>query len=220
MCGRFAVTLPPDAMAQMFAAQPANDLPEVPNFNVCPTTQVSVISLMGGARRLTPMRWGFLPHWYKSPNDGPLLINARAETIAEKPAFREACRMRRCLVPMDGFYEWKRDGDARLPYYVRRTDWTPLVCAAVWQAWEKDGEQITSCAIVTTDAPAPLSGIHHRCPVILTPDVWGKWLGEEGHGAARLMVSPPDDALMMHAVSTKVNSNRATGPNLIEPIDD
>lgn len=220
MCGRFAVTLPPDAMAQMFAAQPANDLPEVPNFNVCPTTQVSVISLMGGARRLTPMRWGFLPHWYKSPNDGPLLINARAETIAEKPAFREACRMRRCLVPMDGFYEWKRDGDARLPYYVRRTDRTPLVCAAVWQVWEKDGEQITSCAIVTTDAPAPLSGIHHRCPVILTPDVWGKWLGEEGHGAARLMVSRPDDALMMHAVSTEVNSNRATGPNLIEPIDD
>lgn len=220
MCGRIAVTLPPDAMAQLFSAQPSNNLPSVPNFNVCPTTQVSVVSLMGGARRLAPMRWGFVPSWYKALNDGPLLINARAETIAEKPAFRAACRTRRCLVPMDGFYEWLRDGDRKLPYFVTRKDRAPLVCAGIWQDWDHDGETLSSFAIVTTDAPTPLSSIHHRCPVVIDRDHWGKWLGEDGHGAAVLMVPPADDVLVMRRVSTKVNSNRATGPQLIEPIED
>ena len=213
------MTLPPDAMAQLFAAQPANNLPTVPNFNVCPTTQVSVVSLMGGARRLGPMRWGFVPRWYKAINDGPLLINARAETIVEKPAFREACRTRRCLVPMDGFYEWHRAGDKKLPYFVTHADGAPLVCAGIWQNWEDEGEALASFAIVTTSAPAPLSEIHNRCPVVIEPDQWGKWLGEDGHGAARLMVPPADGALKMHRVSTDVNSNRASGPHLIEPIE-
>ena len=105
MCGRFAITLPSDAMARLFNAAPDNDLPDVPNFNVCPTTQVHTITAGENGRRLRPMRWGFLPHWYKSPTDGPLLINARAETIAEKPAFRAACRERRCIIPATGFYE-------------------------------------------------------------------------------------------------------------------
>ncbi len=104
MCGRFAITLPPDAMAQLFEAVPANDLPPVPNYNVCPTNHVHVVT--GDARRLVSMRWGLIPHWYKAPSDGPLLINARAETVAEKPAFRAAVRERRCLIPASGFYEW------------------------------------------------------------------------------------------------------------------
>lgn len=214
------MTLPPDAMAQLFAAQPANNLPTVPNFNVCPTTQVSVVSLMGGARRLSTMRWGFLPRWYKALNDGPLLINARAETIAEKPAFREACRARRCLVPMDGFYEWERSGDKKLPYFVRSSDGKPLACAGIWQDWEDAGEVLSTFAIVTTNAPSPLSDIHHRCPVIIKQAHWGKWLGEDGHGAAKLMTPPEDGALRMHRVSTAVNSNRATGPQLIEPFEE
>ena len=116
MCGRFAMTLPSDAMAQLFSAAPANDLPDVPNFNVCPTNQVHVVATGDTGRRLVSMRWGFLPHWYKSPTDGPLLINARSETLAEKPAFRAACRERRCLIPVTGFYEWTKDPDGnRLP---------------------------------------------------------------------------------------------------------
>lgn len=216
MCGRFALTLPTDAMAQLFQAAPSNDLPSVPNYNVCPTTQVHVVSLANGTRRLGSMRWGFLPHWYKSPTDGPLLINARSETIAEKPAFRAACRERRCIVPISGFYEWTRDGDVKLPWYITRRDGAPMALAGVWQAWGPD--QAPSCAVVTTAANAPMARIHHRIPVILEQADWGKWLGEEGKGAARLMHAPADDVLDFVRVDVAVNSNRASGPQLIEPL--
>ena len=219
MCGRMATTLPHDAAVQLFEAVPANDLPETPNFNVCPTVQISVVTSDDSGRRLRPMRWGFIPHWYKKPNGGPLLINARAETIAEKPAFREACRTRRCLIPVTGFYEWFREGDAApLPWFVSRSDKEPLVMAGVWQNWERDGEAHTSCAIVTTSANQAMARIHHRIPVILTQDNWALWLGEEGKGAARIMKSAPEDALLFHRVSVDVNSNRATGAGLLEPI--
>ena len=103
MCGRFALTLPHDAMAQLFDAVPSNALPDIPNYNICPTNLVHAVHTLEGQRRLVAMRWGFLPHWYKAENGGPLLINARAETIAEKPAFKAACRERRCLIPATGF---------------------------------------------------------------------------------------------------------------------
>ncbi|MFW2587953.1 SOS response-associated peptidase [Sagittula sp. SSi028] len=220
MCGRFATTLPNDAMAQLFAATPANDLPDVPNYNVCPTNDVQVIQ-WDGQRRLQGMRWGFLPHWYKAPNDGPLLINARAETIAEKPAFRAACRARRCLIPASGFFEWTKDAEGnRLPWYITRRDGAPLVMAGVWQDWSAGEDSFRSCAIVTCAANDPMAAIHHRMPVILSDNTWAKWLGEEGHGAAALMVPAPDDALDFHRVSTRVNSNRASGPELIEEVID
>ena len=222
MCGRFAVTLPPDAMARLFAATPANDLPDVPNYNVCPTTAVHVVHNEGDGRKLVAMRWGFLPHWYKKLNDGPLLINARAETIADKPAFRAACRDRRAIMLASGFYEWTRDGDTRLPWYITRSDGAPLAFAAIWQSWQgKDDADppMRTAAIVTTGANAPMSRIHHRMPVILSPEDVPLWLGEEGKGAARLMQAAPDDALVWHRVPTAVNSNRASGPEFIEPFD-
>lgn len=221
MCGRFSITLPTDAMAQLFDAQPDNDLPPVPNYNVCPTTQIHVIARPEDtARRLMSMRWGFLPHWYKTPNDGPLLINARAETIAEKPAFRAAARARRALIVATGFYEWTKTADgARDPWYIARTDGAPLVMAAVWQTWQSaDAEALRTCAIVTTAANASMSEIHHRMPVILTPDTWPLWLGEAGHGAAALMTAAPEDALTQVRVGRAVNSNRASGPDLITPL--
>ena len=220
MCGRFAITLPPDAMVQMFDATPANDLPDVPNFNVCPTNSIFTVVSGDGVRHLGPMRWGFIPHWYKKPNDGPLLINARAETVAEKPAFRAACRERRCLIPASGFYEWTKDAeDNRLPWYITHEDGSPLVFAGVWQDWERDGEAFTTCAIVTTEASGPMTEIHHRMPVTVRPENWGLWLGEEGKGAAVLMKDAPSDGVTFHRVDRKVNSNRASGPDLIEPID-
>ncbi len=165
------------------------------------------------------MRWGFLPHWYKSESGGPLLINARAETIAEKPAFRAACRARRCLIPATGFYEWTKDEDGnRLPWYIRPADADLLVFAGVWQDWERDGVAHRTCAIVTTAANEKMSAIHHRQPVTLHPDDWGLWLGEAGHGAATLMRAAPKDAMEFYRVDPKVNSNRASGPDLIEPI--
>ncbi len=219
MCGRFAITLPDDAMAALFDAAPSNDLPDIPNFNVCPTTQVHTVTAADGGRRLRPMRWGFLPHWYKAPNDGPLLINARSETLAEKPAFRAACRERRCLIPATGFYEWTKDGEGnRLPWWIYPSAGDVLAFAGVWQVWDKGEEPLTTCAIVTTGANASMSRIHHRMPVILKREDWALWLGETGKGAATLMTAAPEDALTFHRVDPAVNSNRARGEELIAPI--
>ena len=219
MCGRFAITLPDDAMAGLFGATPANDLPNIPNYNVCPTVQIHTVTSDDGMRRLRPMRWGFLPHWYKGPTDGPLLINARAETIAEKPAFRAAARERRCLIPASGFYEWTKDADGnRLPWYIRPTDGDLLAFAGVWQTWDKGEEPLTTCAIVTTGANETMSKIHHRMPVVLRAEDWPLWLGEAGKGAATLMTAAAEGALAFHRVDRAVNSNRASGPALIEAI--
>lgn len=220
MCGRFAVTLPPDAMAQLFQAAPDNDLPEVPNYNVCPTTQVHVVALGEAGRQLVSMRWGFLPHWYKAPNAGPLLINARAETIAQKPAFKVACKSRRCLIIATGFYEWTPSGDgSRDPWYICRADGAPILFAGIWQAWGKGDQPVSACAIVTTAANSSMTKIHHRMPVILKGDSVPLWLGEQGKGAARLMQPADNSILQFHRVDRAVNSNRASGAGLIEPIN-
>jgi putative SOS response-associated peptidase YedK len=221
MCGRFVITLPNDAMAQLFGAAPDNDLPQPPDYNVCPTARIAAVRLgERGTRRLTAIRWGFLPSWYDSLTAGPLLINARAETIADKPAFREAARARRCLIPCAGFYEWTRDGDTRLPWFIRRRDGAPLVMAGIWQSWVRGAERIDSCAIVTCAANDSMARLHHRMPVILEPQDWPLWLGEAGHGAARLMRPAPQDCLEMWRVDPAVNFNRARGADLIAPIPD
>lgn len=219
MCGRFALTLPSDAMAQLFDAVPSNALPEVPNYNICPTNLVHVVHTAEGQRRLVAMRWGFLPHWYTAENAGPLLINARAETIAEKPAFRAACRARRCLIPATGFYEWTKDDSShRLPWYIHPTASDLLVFAGVWQDWERDGVAHRTCAIVTTAANTKMSAVHHRQPVTLRREDWPLWLGEAGHGAATLMTAAAEDAMDFYRVDPTVNSNRAAGPELIAPL--
>ena len=220
MCGRFAITLPDDAMTRLFDAAPANDLPPVPRYNVCPTQPVSVVISAEGRRRYGPMRWGFLPRWYKTPTDGPLLFNARSETIAEKASFKEAVRKRRCLIPASGFYEWTKEGETRLPWYITRADGAPMIFAGIWQSWQgPEGSRIASCAIVTAEAGPEMARLHERVPVILDPEDWALWLGEEGHGAARAMQAPGEGVLDFRRVGIGVNSNRAEGPELIEPID-
>ncbi len=217
MCGRMTNTTPAEAMARLFDASPANDLPDTPNFNICPTHSVAVVTSDGGGRRFRPMRWGFVPKWYKSPTDGPLLINARAETIADKPAFRDACRARRCLVLASGFYEWTKDADGnRLPWYISPKDGGPLIMAGIWQDWGP--ENMPTFAIVTTGAGPGLDHIHHREPVSLAKDDAAKWLGEAGKGAALLMQAAPQGRFDAFRVDRAVNSNRASGPDLIEPI--
>ena len=215
MCGRMANTLPHDAVAKLFEAVPANALPQLPDYNLCPTQDVAVVTQEKG-RRYRPVRWGFMPVWYKALNVVPLLINARSETVAEKPAFRKAVRERRCLVPVSGFYEWYREGDEKLPHYFHRADGQPLVMAGVWQEWGEDG--LPSFAVLTTEANALMAPIHNRIPVVIEKDDWGKWLGEEGHGAATLMQAPAEEVLTYHRVDKAVNSNRASGPELIEPL--
>ena len=221
MCGRLAVTVPSEAMAQLFEASPANNLPHVPNFNVCPTDQIHVVRAGDDTRALVAMRWGLVPRWYKELNGGPLLINARAETIAEKPAFREACRARRCLIPASGFYEWTKDEEGkRFPWYITRADGELIVLAGIWQEWEHADVRISTCAVVTTGANNTMSAIHHRMPVLLRADDFSLWLGEDGKGAAALMRAAGEDELQFHRVDRAVNSNRASGPELIEPFED
>ena len=220
MCGRMALTLPQDAMAQMFAARPANDLPEIPNFNICPTDPVHVVTSDNGVRHLTAMRWGFIPHWYKTPSDGPLLINARAETVADKPSFRDAVRTRRAIIVASGYFEWTKDAEGgRDPWYITRQDGSPLAFAALWQDWTDQAKDVTrTCAVVTTAATGAMTALHHRVPVVLAAEDWPLWLGERGKGAAPLMQAAVDDVLTWHRVDRAVNSNRASGPQLIEPL--
>ena len=165
------------------------------------------------------MRWGFVPQWYEVPTGGPLLINARAETIAQKPAFRDACRPRRCLIPATGFYEWTKTPDGtRLPWYFHDPSDAPLVFAGIWQNW--GAQAMSTCAIVSCAAGPTMAEIHHREPVTLAPQDWALWLGEEGKGAAPLMRAAPADRITRYRVSRAVNSNRAEGPELIEPLID
>ncbi|MFM7445152.1 MAG: SOS response-associated peptidase [Tabrizicola sp.] len=216
MCGRFTITHPNEALAALFDAVPGNDLPVGPNFNVCPTNPVVVVTSEGGQRRLRAMRWGFIPTWYKAPNDGPLIINARSDTVAAKPAFKAAIRERRCIVPASGFYEWSEgENKARLPWYFTRSDGLPMALAGVWQRW---GDMDT-VAIVSTEAGPGMGQIHHREPVILEREDWPLWLGEAGHGAAVLMKATAEGVMTKpYRVGVAVNSNRASGAQLIEPV--
>jgi len=219
MCGRIVITEPGEALAALFGAVPGNDLPPGGRYNVCPTQTVAACTSEGGQRRMRAMRWGFIPHWYRTPSDGPLIINARADTVAEKPAFRVAVRERRCLIPADGFYEWTRTDPKRpLPWYIHRADGQPLALAGIWQDWEGEGRRITTCAIVTTTAGRGMSAIHDREPVTVERADWPLWLGEAGPGAAALMHPAPEGVLVWHRVGTAVNSNRAEGPGLREPV--
>ncbi len=220
MCGRMAITLPQDAMAQVFSAAPANDLPQTPDYNVCPTMPVHVVTSDQGSRRLRAMRWGFVPHWYDTLTNGPLLINARSETIAQKPAFRDAVRARRCLIIASGFYEWKREkGQTPQPWFVDCNHGAPMAMAGIWQSWDRGDAPVQSCAVVTCAANAAMAPIHDRLPVIIRPQDWPLWLGEAGHGAAVLMRPAPDDLLRFTKVSQRVNSNRASGPDLLTPVE-
>ena len=219
MCGRFAITIPSDAMSQLFAAQPVNNLPDVPNFNVCPTNFIHVITFNGLERKLESLRWGFVPNWYQAVNAGPLLINARSETVAQKPAFANASRERRCLIPCSGFYEWSEDLEGnKIPWFLKRNDGAPLVFGGVWQEWGDESVIVKTCAIVTTASNSKLSKIHHRLPLVLERSDWGFWLGEEGHGASCLMMPTANDILTAYKVSNNINSNMSSGPDLMSPV--
>lgn len=216
MCGRFVITQTPEELAELFEATPAEGLPQGADYNVCPTARVAAVISSGGARRLGPMRWGFIPSWYRHPTDGPLLFNARGESLTGKPAFRDAARARRCLIPAAGFYEWTKAGTERLPWFIARPDDAPMVFAGVWQMGRgASGERVASCAIVTTAARGRMAELHERVPVILEPGDWPLWLGEAGRGAARLMQPLPEGALAFRRVGPAVNSNRAAGAELI-----
>ena len=211
MCGRFVLETPLKATAEIFNAQMAESLVTVPNFNICPSENISVLVSNSGKRKLGQMRWGFVPHWCKSVADGPLLFNARAETLAEKPAFRDACRKRRCLIPADGFYEWeKKVGSKSKPFYVRRSDRQQMIFAGIWQFSGDSEHRTPTCTIITVPASEQISGIHNRMPLIIDPSDWAGWLGEgQGFKAAKFMKTPLDIELEVVNVTNEIKSTNA-----------
>lgn len=246
MCGRFALTLPKDAAIGLFAARDGllddplgASLPDAPRFNIRPTQPIWVVAAeppdpgavdaaAAPGRVLRAMRWGFIPHWAKSPNDGPLLINGRGETLAEKPAFQKSAIERRCLIPADGFYEWRAEaGRGKEPHWIHPRAGGPIAFAGVWRIWRgtlDGGEtvEIPSVAIVTCAANDALRPLHERLPVVIPPERFGLWLGEEGKGAARLMSAVDDDFFDHHPVSTRINKGGRAAPDdadLISPAD-
>jgi putative SOS response-associated peptidase YedK len=228
MCGRFTQERPASELAEIFAAEPLADELGA-RFNVAPTDEAFVVVQREDRRAITAYRWGLIPHWSSDARSASRMFNARAETITSSPAFREAFRRRRCIVPVDSFYEWKREGDVRQPYRVTRTDGMPLALAGLWAGWREPGTEAVrrSFTIVTTTPNEALSDLHDRMPVILPEVLWDRWLVDGRSGPpidpAELlaMLQPTDEvALRIYPVDRHVNDVRRDGPELIEPRTD
>jgi putative SOS response-associated peptidase YedK len=218
MCGRFSLTTPTEGLRALFGFDELPNLP--PRYNIAPTQDVAGVKLAGddGKPSFTLFRWGLIPSWAKDPSIASRLINARAETIAEKPAFRAAFRRRRCLIPADGFYEWeKRPDGGKQPWRVTLEGGVPFAFAGLWEDWlGADGSEVETCTIVTTDAAPGIAKIHHRMPVILDPADHDGWLRGTPDDAAALL-HPFRGTLVSYRVSTRVNSVRNDDETLLEP---
>lgn len=240
MCGRYASTKNPATLAAEFDAvdTTGEDAPR-PDFNVAPTKQVvSVVTRHPRdadgepdpertERSLRTMRWGLVPHWAKSKSVGAKMINARADTAGSKPAFRTSMAKRRCLLPADGWFEWRRDANGKQPFFMTRTDGHSLALAGLWSTWrdpaaDPDAPPLVTCAVLTTDAVGELTTIHDRMPLVLPPDAWATWLDPDNADVSGLLVPPPEsmvDELELRPVSDAVNSVKHNGPELVERVE-
>lgn len=234
MCGRFTSLTSPEAVARVFGAEPPN--PELfsafaPNYNVPPTTSImAVLRDSSGVRRVGRFQWGLVPNWAKDRSGAARLINARSETVLEKPSFKSSVPARRCIIPMDGFFEWRTvDVDPKgpkRPVYVTRRDGDLLAVAGLWATWKDrsgDGPALHSCCVITTAANATMSPIHDRMPVILERPDWDAWLAVGADGTSiddvvSLMIPADDDVIVPRDVSTAVNNVRNKDASLIEPL--
>ena len=226
MCGRFTQERPASELAEIFAAEPLADELGA-RYNVAPTDEASVIVQRDDRRAVTAYRWGLVPHWATDAKSASRMFNARAETITASPAFREAFRRRRCIVPVDSFYEWKREGTVRQPYRVSRDDGLPLALAGLWAGWrDPETEEVRrTFTIVTTTPNDAMADLHDRMPVMLDEAVWDRWLidGRAGptvdEGELLAMLRPTDAVqLRIYPVNRYVNDVRRDGPELIEPL--
>jgi len=217
MCGRYNLRATPSEIAEIFAVLRVPDF--VPRYNIAPTQQVLSIRLVEPSkiRQADMLRWGLVPFWSKDPKSGPPLINARADTVRTKPAFRAAFKSRRCLVPMSGFYEWSTVGTTKQPYHIAMKDDRPFAIAGLWESWTGDGKTVESVTMITTDPNEVLQPFHDRMPVVIAPAEYDTWLSGTPDEAADLM--KPYDPRAMHAVavSTVVNNARNETPDCLTP---
>jgi putative SOS response-associated peptidase YedK len=220
MCGRIVRTSPAEALAAEFGATPPADADLRPRWNLCPGEDLLIVVQKGEERRMGTVRWGFLPWFARDANDGPRSINARSESVATRPAFRDAFRRHRCLVAADGFYEWRREGRSRQPFFIRLRSRRPMALAGLWDRWRPpEGEPLLTGLVITCPARGRLARVHDRMPVILDPDAAARWLDPDLEDPAALLVPYPDEALEIVAVSSRVNSPRNDSAELIQPVD-
>lgn len=222
MCGRYTLRARLNQLLQIYGAHSEVELE--PRYNIAPTQDVVAVraSAETNSRELVLLHWGLIPSWAKDPKIGNRMINARGETVAEKPSFRAALKRRRCLVIADGFYEWRKEGKAKQPYFIRMKDEGPIAFAGLWEHWQGNGLTIESCTIITTSANQLMSNLHDRMPVILSGKDIDTWLDPTIEDAETLqpMLDPyPDDEMEAYPVSTLVNSPKNENSECVEPID-
>ena len=217
MCGRYTLSTPPNVLAERFGVDVRQNLP--PRYNIAPTQGASVVRATDRGRELALLRWGLIPSWAKDPAIGNRMINARAEGVAEKPAFRRAFAKQRALVPADGFYEWQKQNSRKQPYHIRRRDGEPFAFAGLWERWhDRALDQVhETFTIITTDASDLLAPIHNRMPVILSPADYDRWLDPEKPGTPDLLTPYQGDELEAFPVSTRVNSPAHDDARCVEP---
>ena len=223
MCGRYMITSAREAIKRVFDVPTLFEL--APRYNVAPTQNVPVVRLEEGECELVMLRWGLIPSWAKDPEIGNRMINARAETVAEKPSFRAAFRRRRCLVVADGFYEWqKRPHGPKQPYYITVGNGGPFGFAGLWERWSDPIEDypVESCAIVTTAANDLLKPIHDRMPVIIGPSDFDAWLDTSGNPAiAQALLAPyPAERMSARPISRRINKVKNDDPACLEPLEE
>jgi putative SOS response-associated peptidase YedK len=220
MCGRFIITSPPEALRQIFGYLEQPNFP--PRHNIAPTQPIPVVIVENGARHFRLMRWGLLPAWVKDPRKFALLINARAETVLEKPAFKNAIKRRRCLIPADGYYEWQAFGTRKRPYFIHRRDGQPMGMAGLAETWiGPNGEELDTVAIVTAPASADLAALHHRVPVTVGSGDFERWLDcsmDDTETAMTLLTAPEEGEFAWHEISTRVNHVANDDAQLTLPI--
>ena len=215
MCGRYTITTPVDALRRLFQFK---NLPNLePRWNVAPTQAAPVVRETPAGRELRMLRWGLIPAWAKDASIGARCINARADTVTEKPAFRSAFRMRRCLVPADGFFEWRAENNANQPYRIVLHGGATVAFAGLWEQWKAPSETIESFTIVTTVANDALRPLHHRMPAILAPEDYAPWLGGSPAEAQALLRPFPSAGFAFHPADPHVNSARNDDARCIAP---
>jgi putative SOS response-associated peptidase YedK len=220
MCGRFVITSPPAALRQIFGYIEQPNFP--PRHNIAPTQPIPVVIVENGIRHFRLMRWGLLPAWVKDPRKFTLLINARAETVLEKPAFKNAMKRRRCLIPADGYYEWQVSDKRKRPHFIHRRDGQPIGLAGLAETWiGPNGEELDTVAIVTAPASPDLAVLHHRVPVTIEPGDFERWLdcgADNAEKVMALLVAPGEGCFVWHEISTRVNRATNDDAQLILPI--
>ena len=214
MCGRFVLKATPAELITRFGLDECVDLK--PRYNIPPGTEIAAIRQSPeGKRVLHLLKWGLVPHWAKDPGIGNKLNNARGESVMDKPSFREAFKRRRCLIPADGFYEWKAEGKLKQPYFISLPE--PFAMAGLWESWKApDGSILRTCCVITTGPNAVMEPIHDRMPVIIAPEDWGRWLSAPVEDIAELVRPYPDDAMQAWPVSRRVSKTAEDDAGLIE----